>query len=135
MRPRSLALSLALIFVTVLAGIAVRTAPVDLPPMVVKYGGSMLWAIAIYWVVSTLLGTARIAFAAMIAGLIATGIEYLKLYHAPELEAIRYTFIGTLVLGRIFSFPDIAAYWFAIFVAAITDNGLRPVKRFTRGTG
>jgi len=55
MTARSLALSLALLFATALAGLAIRFAHLELPLCVVKYGGSMLWALMIYWIVSSLL--------------------------------------------------------------------------------
>ena len=55
MTPRPLKSSLALFLVTVIAGLAVRMAPLGLPAVVVKYGGSMLWAVMIYWIVSAAL--------------------------------------------------------------------------------
>lgn len=44
-----LLLSLALMLATIAAGLAVRLAPLGLPLFVVKYGGSMLWALMVYW--------------------------------------------------------------------------------------
>jgi hypothetical protein len=132
MRPRPFLLSLVLLFVTIVAGLVVRMVPLDLSPLVVKYGGSMLWALAIYWLVSTFLPRSGLFASAMISGLIATAVEFLKLYHAPDLEAFRYTLPGTLLLGSIFSFSDIAAYWFAVSVGAILDTQFRPVKSMYR---
>lgn len=131
MRQRPYLLSLVLIFLTTCAGLAVRMVPMDLSPVVVKYGGSMLWALAIYWLVSTFL-TRSLFSAAMFAGVLATSIEFLKLYHTPDLEAFRYTLLGSLLLGRIFSFSDIAAYWVAISLGALLDTQLRPVKSMYR---
>ena len=128
MRPRPFLLSLVLLFVTIAAGLVVRMVPLDLDPLVVKYGGSMLWALAIYWLVSTILSRSSLVASAMLAGLIATAIEFLKLYHTPDLEAFRYTLPGTLMLGQIFSFSDIAAYWFAVFIGAMIDVQFRPAK-------
>ncbi len=132
MRPRPILLSLVLLLLTVTAGLAVRMVPMDLPPVVEKFGGSMLWALAIYWLVSTILSRGGLITPVMISGLIATGIELLKLYHTPDLEAFRYTEVGTLLLGRVFSFPDIAAYWFAIILGAALDSQLRPIKSIYR---
>jgi hypothetical protein len=132
MRPRPFLLSLVLLLVTIVAGLIVRMVPMDLPPLVEKYGGSMLWALAIYWLASTVLSRGTLITPAMIAGLAATAIEFLKLYHPPDLEAFRYTLPGTLLLGRIFSFSDIAAYWFAIIVGAFLDSQLRPTKSIYR---
>jgi hypothetical protein len=132
MRPRPFLVSLVLLFVTIVAGLVVRMVPLDLDPLIVKYGGSMLWALAIYWLVSTILSRSSLVASAMFAGLIATAIEFLKLYHAPDLEAFRYTLPGTLLLGQIFSFSDIAAYWFAVFFGAAIDVQFRPAKRAFR---
>jgi hypothetical protein len=128
MRPRSFLLSLLLLFVTIIAGLLVRKGPFDLSPLVVKYGGSMLWALAIYWLVSTILSRSSLVAAAMFSGLIATAIEFLKLYHTPDLEAFRYSLPGTLLLGQIFSFSDIAAYWFAVLFGAVLDMQFRASK-------
>jgi len=132
MRPRPLLISLVLLFVTTAAGLIVRTVPLDLSPLVVKYGGSMLWALDIYWLVSTILSRSSLVASAMIAGLLATAVEFLKLYHTPDLEAFRYTLAGTLLLGRIFSFSDIAAYWFAVAMGALIDIQFRPAKSMYR---
>lgn len=132
MRPRPFLLSLVLLFVTVVAGLTVRMVDLDLPPSVVKYGGSMLWALAIYWLVSTLLSRSSLVAATVFAGLLATAIEFLKLYHTPDLEAFRYTLPGTLILGQFFSFTDIAAYWIAISLGAALDSQFRPVRSMYR---
>jgi len=132
MCPRRFMLSLVLLFVTIVAGLTVRMVDLGLPPSVVKYGGSMLWAMAIYWLVSTILSRGSLVTSAMFAGLVATAIEFLKLYHTPDLEAFRYTLPGTLLLGQFFSFTDIAAYWIAISLGAALDSQFRPVRSMYR---
>ena len=104
MKPRTLRSSLALFLVTVVAGLAVRMAPLGLPWVVVKYGGSMLWAA------------------------IATAVEFFKLYHSPGMDAFRLTLPGMILLGRYFSVRDIAAYWVAISVSAWVDGGIRRME-------
>jgi predicted membrane protein len=106
---------------TVLAGLAVRFAPLGLSQSVVKYGGSMLWALMIYWVVSTLLRRWQVTLVAIIAGAAATAVEFFKLYQAPALNAFRLTVPGILLLGRVFSAWDIIAYWVAIGIGASID--------------
>lgn len=39
-----------MLLLTMTAGAVVRFVPVGLPPVVVKYGGSGLWAACFYWV-------------------------------------------------------------------------------------
>jgi hypothetical protein len=122
---RPLIHSLGLIFVTVVAGLAIRFAPLGLPPFIVKYGGSMLWALMIYWIVSALLPSRRPIAVALVAGAFATAVEFMKLYHSPALDAFRLTLPGILLLGRFFSVWDIVAYCFAISVGAAVDKGIR----------
>jgi Protein of unknown function (DUF2809) len=114
---------------TVVCGLMVRFAPLGLPRFVVKYGGSMLWALMIYWVVSTLLPSWRIYAAAALAATIATAVEFLKLYHAGLLDVFRHTLAGIVLLGQFFSVWDLVAYWVAIAIGALVDRRLRPVKR------
>ena len=126
MKYRPLWLSLALIVITIAAGLALRMAPLGLPRSVVKYGGSIMWALMIYWIVTTLLGSVRISSAALLAGMIATSVEFFKLYRSPAVDTFRMTLAGTLLLGRYFSIEDILAYWIAIAAGALIDLQLRP---------
>ncbi len=102
MKPRRLKSSLALFLVTVIAGLAVRMAPLGLPTVLVKYGGSMLWAVMIYWVVSTALARWRLPVVGLAAGAVATAVEFFKLYHSPGMDAFRLTLPGMILLGRYF---------------------------------
>jgi len=110
---------------TVAAGLTVRFVPIGLPHLLVKYGGSMLWAVMIYWVVSTLLPSWRISALVLLSGVIATAVEFFKLYSSPAVDAFRLTLPGIILLGSIFSVWDIVAYWIAIAAAALIDHRLR----------
>jgi hypothetical protein len=123
---RPLTLSFALMLVTVVAGLVVRFAPLGLSPFVVKYGGSTLWALMIYWIASTVLPKWRIPAVALLAGILGTAIEFGKLYHSPALDAFRLTLPGIVLLGRFFSVWDILVYWLAVLVGAVVDWRLRP---------
>lgn len=125
MPSRPLLLSLALMLATIAAGLAVRFAPLGLPLFVVKYGGSTLWALMVYWIISALLPSWRLLTVALVAGTLATAVEFFKLYHSPALDAFRLTLPGVLLLGRFFSVWDIVAYWLAIVVGAFADQALR----------
>jgi hypothetical protein len=128
MTPRPPTRSLALLLVTLIAGLVVRMVPLGLAPFLVKYAGSMLWALMIYWIVSALFAQRRLLPVGLISGGIAAAVEFLKLYHAPWLDAFRLTLPGILVLGRHFSLWDIVAYWIAICLGAYADGMLRPVE-------
>ena len=125
MRPRPLRLSAILIAGTIAAGVTLRRVQLGLPPTIVKYGGSILWAMMIYWIVSSLRPAWRLRAIAA-AGLLASAIELFKLYHTPALNAVRLTLPGTLLLGRVFSALDLLVYWLAIVACAFLDWGLRP---------
>ena len=118
---RSLSASLSLLVLTVGAGLAIRFAHLGLPAFVVKYGGSALWAVMIYWVWSTAFPSWRPLRSVLISGMLATAVEFLKLYNPPLLNAFRSTLAGIILLGRIFNWRDIAVYWIAIFAAAGLD--------------
>lgn len=121
--------SLALLLVTIAAGLAIRFVPVGLPLFAVKYGGSALWALAIYWLVSALLPPWRFLATALLAGVLATAVEFLKLCHLPALDAFRHTLPGILLLGRFFSVWDIVVYWLAIAAGALVDRCMWPTKK------
>ena len=124
-KPRSMLLSITLLLITIASGLLIRFGPLGLPFFVVKYGGSILWALMIYWIISALFPWWHVVAVAILAGSLATSIEFLKLYHAPRLDSFRTTVPGVLLLGRFFSAWDILAYWLAMTLGAILDRCLR----------
>jgi hypothetical protein len=125
MRPRPLLLSIVLILATVGAGLAIRFASFDLPHLVIKYGGSTLWAMMLYWIMSTILPSMRLFLITALTGALATSIEFLKLYHSVPLDSFRDTLPGMLILGHTYSPWDILVYWLAIYITASVDAGAR----------
>src|SRR5215469_15542659 len=123
---RPLTVSFGLMLATIVAGLLVRFVHLGLPQFVVKYGGSMLWALMIYWIASTVLPGWRIPALVLLAGILGTAIEFGKLYRSPALDAFRLTLPGAILLGRFFSVWDILAYWLAISVGAAVEWRLRP---------
>jgi len=122
---RPLILSALLIVGTITSGLVLRLTHLGLPFVVVKYGGSMLWALMIYWIVSTVRPGWTIARAALASGLIACAVEFFKLYHVPWLDDFRLTLPGALLLGRVFSTWDLVAYVVAIIAGACGDGAMR----------
>ena len=72
-------------------GIAWRMAPLHLPPFLYKYGGSVLWAAMVYWLVAALLPRLNPVRVAGLAALIAALVECSRLIHTPSLDAFRVT--------------------------------------------
>ena len=126
-QPRPIRRSVVLIAATILLGIAIRFAPLGLPAGISKYGGSALWALLIYWIVSTVVP--RLSPAASIAAIFTAAVEAFKLYHSPGLDAFRRTLPGALLLGRVFSGWDILAHWLAISIGLLIDLRLRARPR------
>jgi Protein of unknown function (DUF2809) len=113
---------------TIPAGLLIRFAPLGLPPFIVKYGGSTLWAVMVYWTLAFLLPKTTLALLASVAGIISTLVELQRLYHGAWLDAFRVSLAGVLLLGRFFSLWDILAYWLAILAAALLDHRIiRPL--------
>jgi len=93
-----------------------------LPGLVVKYGGSILWAAMVFFLVALVLPSlSRIQIAA-IAAVIAVAVELFRLVHTPWLDAFRLTLAGALLLGRVFSPWDIIAYGVGILLGLLLDR-------------
>lgn len=105
-------------------GIVLRFVPMGLPQLLVKYGGSFLWAAMVYLLVALLLPQLQPLAVAVLAGLVAAMVEFAKHIQSPGLDAFRDTFAGKVLLGRYFSYKDIAMYWIAIACALWIDRRL-----------
>jgi hypothetical protein len=97
-----------------------------LSAFVVKYGGSMLWAAMVFFLVAMATSHALRLNVALLSASIAVGVEMFRLVHAPWLDAFRLTLPGALLLGRIFSPWNMLAYGVGIALAMGLD-------RFTAG--
>lgn len=119
---RRRAMCVLLMVITIPLGIAWRMVPLGLSHFFYKYGGSALWAVALYWFIAACLPRLRIGSLASIAAAVAAALEFSRLWHVPAMDAFRVTLAGRLLLGRYFSIKNIAAYWLAIAVAALLDQ-------------
>ena len=116
--------TLLLLLLTIPIGLAVRYLPLHLSWLLYKYLGSTLWAAALYWFLATLLPKLRPPSLATLAITIATFVELSRLIPIAPIDAFRLTLAGQILLGRYFSFKNIAAYVLAIILAATLDNSL-----------
>ena len=114
--------ALALMLATTLAGLIWRMAPLHLPWLLYKYGGSMLWAAALYWLIAAILPNRKPQEIALIAALAAAAVEFSRLVHTPAFDAFRLTLTGKLLLGRFFGLKNIVAYWLAIAIVTALDQ-------------
>ena len=118
MRSRRSLTAFVLMLAAILAGLIWRMVPLHLPWFLYKYGGSMLWAVALYWLIAAILPRLTPTRIAIIAAIASAAVEFSRLWHTPAIDAFRLTLAGKLLLGRFFSLKNIAAYWLAI---ALTD--------------
>lgn len=112
-------------FAAIIGGSALRLVPMGLPYFIVKYGGSTIWGAMVYAMVASCAPFARLRTIILIALAIAVMSEVFRLYQTPELDAFRRTLAGQLLLGRIFSVWNIAAYGAGIILASIADAAFR----------
>jgi uncharacterized membrane protein YcgQ (UPF0703/DUF1980 family) len=117
-----------LVGVTIIAGLTIRLAPLGLPNTLTKYGGSLLWAMMIYWIVSTARLNLTLTAYALMSGTVALTAELFKRYHTPLLDAFRITLPGKLLLGRVFSLWDLLTYAIAVVVGVFADCAIRSRK-------
>ncbi|MDA9468368.1 ribosomal maturation YjgA family protein [Bradyrhizobium sp. CCBAU 53415] len=114
----------ALAAMVIICGLSLRWYgfPLGLSAFVVKYGGSLLWATMVFLLVGVaqprLTRTQIAAIAVVIAGV----VEFSRLVHTPWLDAFRLTAAGALLLGRIFSLWNLAAYAVGVAFGAWIDR-------------
>ena len=93
-----------------------------LPVVIVKYGGSILWAMMVFFLVALMASRLPRPHIALIAASMALGVELFRLIHTPELDAFRLTTIGALLLGRVFSLWNLLAYGVGIIAGVAVDR-------------
>lgn len=109
---------------TIGAGLVLRRYgyALSLPFPIVKYGGSILWGSMVYFIVASASFKFRDRFSIALAFAIAVLVEFFRLYHTPWLDTFRMTTAGALLIGRVFSVWNIAAYACGIIVAFLVKT-------------
>ena len=105
--------------VVISAGLGSRSASAALPEFLSSYTGDTLWASLVFLLLALAMPGRRAPGLAAIAISIAFAVEFLQLYQAPWLNAIRDTLPGRLVLGQGFLFSDLLCYTLGIALTAI----------------
>ncbi|MDR0213463.1 MAG: DUF2809 domain-containing protein [Comamonas sp.] len=118
---RSRLFLLLLMLLVVALGLASRRGFSPFPAMLGNYPGDALWA----WVVLLCVAWMRPAIARIsLVGwslVIAFAIEFLQLYQAPWMQALRANKLAYLVLGNGFDPLDLLAYVVGIALGAALD--------------
>ncbi len=125
MRGRLACLGFAL--TAIVAGLALRLGPWRLPLPLHHYGGSVLWGMMLLALVAAIRPRrSGLAACLALAGASAACIEFIRLVHTTELDTVRRTLAGQLLLGSLFSAWNLLAYAVGIGLMALV---LRPVVR------
>jgi hypothetical protein len=122
---RNQAIDLILAGLTIVVGLLWRSKMVPMPPLLFKYGGDALWAMVILLGVGFLFPRLALLNQMLLALSFAWAVEFLQLYHAPWIDAIRALRLGHLVLGTTFNAPDLAAYALGVALAGWGQRQLR----------
>jgi len=119
-RPRSRALLLPLMGLTVALGLGSRSAAARLylPRFVTDYAGDALWTVMVYLCLVFLLPRLSLQLAAAGALGISVLVELSQLVHTPWLDALRAHRLGALILGRGFLVSDLFCYALGAGLAA-----------------
>jgi len=124
-RPRSPTVTrVALCLTIIVLGLCLRGfgLGLGLPGLIVKYGGSTLWAAMLFFLVAIAAPRLPRRHLASISAAIAIAVELFRLVHAPWLDSFRLTLPGALLLGRIFSPWDLLAYGVGVVSGMLLDR-------------
>ncbi|MFC5322086.1 ribosomal maturation YjgA family protein [Bradyrhizobium oligotrophicum] len=121
-RRAAMALSVTVIVITLGLALRIYGRGLGLPPFIVKYGGSLLWATMVYALLVALLPRLSWRLLGLLALAVAVLVEASRLIHAPWLDGFRLTLTGALLLGRIFSLWNIVAYAAGILLGVGIDR-------------
>jgi hypothetical protein len=108
--------------VAVIAGLASRRYRGQLPAFMAEYAGDTLWALMLFFLVSTLISGRPILARAAVSLFLALLVEISQLYHAPWIDSIRQTTVGGLVLGFGFLWTDLVCYSVGVGIGAVTER-------------
>ena len=114
--------ALAALAATLALGLASRRWPAALPVAWGKYPGDALWALMVLFGWRALRPRARTCDVALLALATSIAVECAKLWQAPWLVEFRYTTIGQLLLGHVFSWQNLAAYAVGVAAGAALDR-------------
>jgi len=87
-----------------------------------KWIGSILWGTMVFFIMGLIFKDKTTRYIGLIASVFSVGVEVAKLYHTPEIDAFRYTTIGGLLLGHVFSWNNIFLYITGIVLGAIGET-------------
>ena len=115
---------IALALGTIALGLTVHWRGAALGPMLQDLLGDALWAAMIAWWIGAVAPGASLRLRSIAALALCVGVEVTQLYHTPQLDALRATTAGHLVLGSAFDSRDLVAYALGVCAAALLERAV-----------
>lgn len=125
---RNRAWLLVAVLLVIALGLASRRFPAFVPDFLGKYPGDALWALMVFFGWAFIMPHASTARLGLLALITSFTVEFLQLYQASWINAIRSTTPGHLVLGSTFAWGDLTAYCAGV-VSGIALDRLLPGAR------
>jgi hypothetical protein len=125
----------ALALCAVIVGLTVHRSGGALPPDVRDVLGEALWAAMVAWGIAAVCPAIRLPWRAVAALALCFVVEISQLVHFPELDALRRTTAGHLVLGSGFDPRDLAAYGAGVLVVVILERAEPVLSLVCRHSG
>jgi hypothetical protein len=97
---------LTAMIVTIVLGLSSRKFSDQLPLLISKHAGDMLWASMVYFGFRFIFSNKSLAWASGTSIIFTFAIELSQLYQADWIIVLRNTIIGSLILGRGFLTVD-----------------------------
>ncbi|MDR4947911.1 ribosomal maturation YjgA family protein [Neobacillus cucumis] len=110
------------IIAVIFLGLASRKYSHALPFFLAENAGDVLWAMMVYFGFRFLLVRKPISPCIMLSLLFSFGIEFSQMYQADWIIQIRSTWLGALVLGKVFLSVDLIRYTVGILLASLWDH-------------
>ena len=121
---RRVILYILLAIVTIALGLFSRSSIVDWPWYVSEYVGDSLWAMMVFWGCCIVRPDAKSWQLAGTALWFCYAVELSQLYHAPWIDEIRHTRMGSLILGFGFKPSNLICYTAGVTTGAVVDHFL-----------
>ncbi|MBP2643998.1 MAG: hypothetical protein H6Q67_1885 [Firmicutes bacterium] len=87
-----------------------------------KWTGDILWGLMVFFFMGLIFKDRSTKYIAIVSVVFSLGVEVAKLYHAPWIDTFRYTKMGGLILGYVFSWSNILCYFIGIAMGAMWEK-------------
>jgi len=118
--------------ITIAVGLFIRYKRAWFPDVVNLYLGDILYAFMMFYIVSFIVVHKNKFIRAYIALFICFSIEFLQLYKAEWIVAVRQTLPGKLILGSGFLWSDLIAYMIGVATAFIFGKFMLSRAKMTK---